>query len=201
MTSKIRITAVVSAILLVCFLSSCGAKTPPNVLGMFISSVKECDTDGAMDCIVSPATIGGHVYSIAEAKRNSDEYGIKTLTKLYSFIKYTVISENVELEEAGSETVVSETDKQTVRIDISAPDFNALMSLIMSEAAFSAKPKIDVLADFIDDGTISRYVKKTTLDIVLVKNDGEWKIPFSQSENKQFYEALGLSYFASWILG
>lgn len=200
MTSKIRITAVIAVVLLVLILSSCGAKTPSDVLGSFISAVKECDTDGAMDCVTSPATIGGHVYTINDAKDSGDEYGIETLKKLYSFVKYTVISKNVELDEAGGETVVSDTGKQTVRIEISAPDFSALMSLIMSEAAYSAKPRIEVLADFIDDGTVGKYIKKMTLDVVLKKDEDRWTIPFSQSENRLLYEALGLSSFASWIL-
>jgi len=201
MTLKYKIIAVVSVLLLACFLSSCGAKEPADVIGSFISSIKECDTDGAMDCVLSPASIGGHVYAVAEAKRNSDEYGIATLEKLYSLVRYTVISKNVELDEAGSETVVSDTGKQTVRIEISSPDFNSLTSLIISEAAFSSKPKIEILSDFLDDGTAQKHIKKATVDVVFEKTDDGWKIPFSQSENRALYEALGLSSFASWILG
>ena len=201
MTSKSRFIAVLSVVLTVCFLSSCGAKAPVDVVGSFISSVRECNTDGAMECVSSPAAIGAHVYSVAEAKRNGDEYGIGTLKRLYSLVKYTVISANVELDEAGSETVVSDTGRQTVRIELSAPDFSHLTSLIISETAFSSKPKIEILSDFIDDGTVGKHLVKSTVDIVLEKNDGKWSIPFSQSENKQFYEALGLSSFASWILG
>ena len=201
MTSKIRSFAVLLIVILAFMLVSCGESAPADVCESFISAVKKCDTDVAMDCVVSPATIGNHVYSINQAKESGDEYGLETLENLYSFVKYTVISKNVELDEAGSETVISETGKQTVRIEITAPDFNTLMSLIMSEVAFSSEPKTDVLAGFIEDGTVGKYVKKSTLDVVFTESDGKWRIPFSQSENRQLYEALGLSYFASWFLG
>lgn len=201
MTSKIRFAAALLVVILAFSLASCGEKAPADVCESFISAVKKCDTDGVMDCVLSPATIGNHVYSINQAKENGDKYGIETLEKLYSFVKYTVISKNVELDEAGSETVISETGKQTVRIEMSAPDFDSLMSLIMSEVAFSSQPKTDVLADFIEDGTVGKYVKKSTLDVVFTESDGKWMIPFSQSENRQLYEMLGLSYFASWFLG
>ena len=201
MKPKIRFSAVLLVAVFVFLLVSCGEKTPVDVLGGFIASVKNCDTDGTVNAVVSPASIGGHVYSIAEAKKSADEYGLETLVKIYSTIKYTVISENVEKDEAGSEIVITDKDRQTIRIEISAPDFASVISLTMSEMMYSSKSKTEVIMDFLDDGTVARHMNKMTVDVVVVKENDGWKIPFSQSENKEFYESLGLSYFASWILG
>ncbi|MBR6049777.1 MAG: hypothetical protein IKP68_01080 [Clostridia bacterium] len=197
MKPKIRFFAVLLAMVFAFSLVSCGEKEPINIFGGFISAIKSCDAKSASACVSS----GSSIEKFSDAIALSDDFERETLKDVFSLIGYTVISENVERDEAGSEVVITDKDRQTIRIEISAPDFASLMSLAMSEVMYSSKPKTDVMRDFLDDGTVGRYVKKMTLDVVIVKESGEWKLPLSQKENKQLYDALKLDSFAPWLLG
>lgn len=197
MTSKIRFVAFLFAAVFVLTLVSCEKKAPADVFDGFISAVASCDAKNASEFVSSDS----YIERFSDALSSSDEFGRKTLGDVYSLIKFTIVSANVERDEAGDDVVISDLDRQTMRIDISLPDLASLMSLTMSEMMFSSKQKCEVMRDFLDDGTVGRYITKMTLDVVMTKENGEWKLPFSQNENKHLYDALGINSFAPWLLG
>ena len=197
MKPKIRFFACFLVAVFAFSLVSCGESAPADVFDHFISSVRSCDAQSASASVLTDSSIE----RFSDAVASSDDFGRETLKAVYSIIRFTVVSGNVERDEAGSEIVIIDKDRQTIRIEMSAPDFASLMSLAMSEVLYSSKPKTEVMRDFLDDGTVGRYVKKMTVDVTLVKENGKWKLPFSLKENKQLYDALALDSFAPWLLG
>ncbi|MBQ0125255.1 MAG: hypothetical protein KBS59_02905, partial [Clostridiales bacterium] len=113
---------------------------------------------------------------------------------------FEILSADVERENAGEETVITNTSERIMRIKLTVPDFKALMSLSMSESATSGMMNSEIIEQFAADGMIEKHIISKEITVKLIRNDG-WTLPISSSENSELYNALMLSSFASWLIG
>lgn len=176
--------------------ASCGKSEPGDVVHLFLDSIKMCDVSSASGIVYE--NVGFERY--ADIISSLDDYSVKVLRSVYAFISYSVISDNVIADEYGGEIVISDNENRIVRLNMTIPDFSSLLSLTVSESAFSPMTKTEILEKFVSDGTVGKYLTSYTIDVELKKINGEWKLPFSQKDNKQLYDALMLYAFAYLII-
>lgn len=191
---KKAFAAVIAVFTVFAFLS-CGEKKPVDTFDALMSSVKATDAAGTLECVSDQA---GKDY--ASLISSADGETLDAVKRLYSYVNYTVLSENVEADEAEGKVVVTDTDHCTVRVKISYPDFGTVMSMTESEQKIFPSPKARIIESLFFDAAMSQYIVEGTFDVMLEKSDGEWKIALLGAENREFYDALKITEFLRWIL-
>lgn len=176
---------------------SCGDVSAGKIFCDFIVAVSNCDIEKANDLVSADTSLERYRFAI----ENSDEDALAVLKKIYSSFGASVISENVEADNADSDVILTETGKRTIRIKFVYIDLRSLMSVITSEVAISADMPINILSEYISSETTQKYISSKEIDVVLLKENGEWKLPLSRSVNVDIYDALMLNTFAAWLIG
>ncbi len=195
-----RFLSVVIVLASVFALASCGETTPLNVFDSFISCVKACDHDKAVTYVTEKSS-GDRYFGLL---RSADNDSKELLQNLYSLIKYTVISEDVEADEAGDEIIITNNTTRTMKLKVRYPDFSRLMILAQSERAVSGSTYVDILNALYSDGTVERYILTADFYVIVIKENGEWKVPLDQNGVRGgigIFDSMKLTAFAAWLLG
>ena len=128
----------------------------------------------------SEATISRMVTSF-ETVLTEEEKG--TMKSLYGLIRYTL----------GEEVSVSE-DTKTITVSAKIPDLARVRTLTEKKILVSAETAGDVISGMLESGEIAGYyMLDATWQIVMKKEDGEWKISYADKANEPFVSALYLS--------
>ena len=195
-----KIFAAIVAFALVFVLAACDEVKPVDVFDKFVSCVRSCDADGAA-ARVTESSMGDRYFSLI---RSADVGGVEVLKDLYSLISYTVLSSDVESDEAGSEIIVTEKDTRTIKVKVKDPDFSRLMMLASAERAVSGLNCVDILEAMYNNGTAEKYVVTNEFFVKVVMENGRWALPLDQSGVRggvNIFESMMLTAFAAWLLG
>lgn len=163
----------------------------------FMTAVSLCDGKTASGIVSSDTSLERYCYVL----ENADDEARSLLYDIYSSFEMTVLSENVEAENVDSDVVITETGKQTIRVKLTYLDLRSIMSIVSSESAASSDVPSNILSEYIADGTVRRYIVSNEIEVVLIKENGEWRLPLSRNENSYIYDALMLNTFAAWLIG
>lgn len=159
-------------------------------------------SDADAETVCSYIDSGSSLERYRDLMLHADSESINLIRKIYSKYSYVIISDNVEAENAGKDTVISDINNRTMRIKLTYIDLAAVRSVCMSEVATGSSMSMpsQTVSALIEDGTIDRYLLTKEIDVKFVKEDGVWKLPLSIINNKELNDAF-LFTFVSWILG
>lgn len=193
-----RILLFFIVISLVSSFTSCQKDTPRDMFRDFMTAVSDADAETVCSYIDS----GSSLERYRDLMLHADSESINLIRKIYSKYSYVIISDNVEAENAGKDTVISDINNRTMRIKLTYIDLAAVRSVCMSEVATGSSMSMpsQTVSALIEDGTIDRYLLTKEIDVKFVKEDGVWKLPLSIINNKELNDAF-LFTFVSWILG
>ena len=183
---------------LIFVLVSCENDNPKDVFREIMDAVSSADANKVCSHIDSSSSLERYRDLISRA----DAESIELIRKIYSKYSYVVISDNVEAEIAGKDTVISDINSRTMRIKLTYIDLAAVRSICMSEAATGSGMSMpsQTVSSLINDETIDKYLLTKEIDVKFVKEDGIWKLPLSIVNNKELNDAFMFT-FVSWILG
>ena len=107
----------------------------------------------------------------------------ETMKDLYSLIRYTM----------GEEVSLSE-DTKTVTVSVKIPDMARVRTLTEKKILVSAETANDVISGMLESGEIAGYyMLDATWQIVMKKEDGNWRISYADKANESFVSALHLT--------
>ena len=195
-----KIFAAIIAFAFVFVLAACGETKPINAFDKFVSCVKSCDADGAAACVTESSSSDRYFSLI----RSADADGAEVMKNLYSLISFTVLSSDVESDEAGGEIIVTDNNTRTIKVKVRYPDFSRLMMLASAERAVSGSNYTDILEEMYRNGTAEKYVLNGEFLVKIVKENGRWALPLDQSGVRggvNIFESMMLTAFAAWLLG
>jgi|GEM_PF-4464700 len=179
---------------------SCGETSTLNVLEKFISCLKSCDAEGALELVTEKSSSDRYFALL----RSADDDSRELLQNLYSLISFSVLSEDVVAEESGGEIINTDNTTKTMKLKVRYPDFSRLINLAQSERAVSGSTYTETLNALYADGTVDRYVLTADFYVLFVKENGKWKIPLDQSGVRGgtgIFDSMMLTAFAAWLIG
>ncbi|MBQ3489023.1 MAG: hypothetical protein IJA86_00350 [Clostridia bacterium] len=172
-----KIIAFVLVLCSICMLAGCSGKM--TSAENFLLAVKKMDFSAMKNELVPDDKIGS-LYS----KLDSDlgEESLLTLRNLYALTQYTI--EEIS-EESGGE--------QSVKILLKVPDIEKICDHTRVQAMVSADSAEKIVGDMIANGSVAKTMMvEETFFIKMKKEDGVWKIPYADAENKAFAKALAI---------
>ena len=178
-----KILLVFFIISLVFIFASCEDDNPKYVFREIMDAVSNADAETLCSHIDSSSSLERYRDLISHA----DDESVDLIRKIYSQYSYVIISENLEADSAGKDTVISDIHNRTMRIKLTYIDLAAIRSICMSEAATGSSMSMpsQTVASLINDGTIDKYLLSKEIDVKFVKEEGAWKLPLSVINNKE----------------
>ena len=173
-------TAAIAAFMLTAY--SCGGSSPEKALTGYFEALHGLDRDRLLTYAAEGSTV------TADFSALKDRAG--TAKKLL-YVTFTVIDDGID------ESSAVDAEETTVRTSLSFIDYSALFALINSEIAVSGGEKAKLLSDALEKGSYS--MKKAEIDVVMVKQNGEWRIPLNSQKNSQLLNTFNVTYIIKWI--
>ena len=104
------------------------------------------------------------------------------LVSLYSKLRYTI-----------SKETETETGTKTVLVELTIPDMAAVKAFAEAKMAVSGESAHEIVEMMINDGTVSgSYMTEKKITVLMKSEDGNRRIPYSESENGELVTALSL---------
>ena len=118
---------------------------------------------------------------IKEYADSLDSESRTVLVSLYSKLRYTI-----------SKETETETGTKTVLVELTIPDMAAVKAFA-AKMAVSGESAHEIVEMMINDGTVSgSYMTEKKITVLMKSEDGNWRIPYSESENGELVTALSL---------
>lgn len=119
---------------------------------------------------------------IKEYADSLDSESRTVLVSLYSKLRYTI-----------SKETETETGTKTVLVELTIPDMAAVKAFAEAKMAVSGESAHEIVEMMINDGTVSgSYMTEKKITVLMKSEDGNWRIPYSESENGELVTALSL---------
>lgn len=164
--------------LLVLF-ACCSASASPA--DTFLTAAGEWKID-AMTEMMTPETAASLGERLTEDKERLDPSKQEVLRRLYSHLSYTV----------ESQTQASD-GRWTFTIEVTIPDMQKILEYADAEILVSGETAGELITRMLDEGTIAQdFMTEETIDVLFEQRDGEWKIPYSETENTALVRLLSL---------
>ena len=145
----------------------------------FLLAVKKMDFSAMKNELLPDQKVGSLYLKLDSAPA---EDSLLTLRNLYALVKYTV-----------GEISEESNGVQTVEITLKVPDMERICSLAKVHAMGSGESAETIVGNMIADGSVTQgMMLEKTVSVKMVAEDGICKIPYANTENKAFAEALAI---------
>ena len=161
---------------------SCGESGPEKALIGYFEALHGLDADALGRYTSEESTVSVDFSTL------NDRAG---LAKKILYVTFSVLDDGLD----GNSAV--DAEETTVRTSISYIDYSTLFTKINNEIAVSGGEKIPLLSRALENGDYN--LKKTEIDVVMVKRNGEWKIPVNPQKNSQLMNVINVTYIIKWI--
>lgn len=171
----------VSLVLLIALLAALpGCSGGADPVGDFLLAVRKMDVD-AMEALMTSdsAAAASRIREYADSL-DSDKRAV--LVSLYSELKYTI-----------TEGTEERDDTKTVLLSLTVPDLSAIKAFAEARMAVSGESAAEIVESLLEGGVVAgSYMTEKKITVALKKEEGTWRIPFSESENAELVAALSL---------
>ncbi len=162
--------------------SSCGSSAPEKAITGYFEALHNLDTE-KLKKFSADGNTGTVDFSTLGDRA--------ALAKRVLYVTFTVTDDGID------ESSAKDAVETVAKTSVSYIDCSALFARINGEISISGGEKTKLLAEALDKGEYQ--TKKADIDIVLVKQDGEWKIPLNNQKNSQLLNVLNVTYIIKWI--
>lgn len=173
-----KIVSLILLLSMLVILTCCsGGSTPAE---NFLLAVEKMDTAKMETLMTSDSA--AMAARIKEYADSLDSESRTVLVSLYSKLRYTI-----------SKETETETGTKTVLVELTIPDMAAIKAFAEAKMAVSGESAHEIVEMMINDGTVSgSYMTEKKITVLMKLEDGNWRIPYSESENGELVTALFL---------
>ncbi len=159
-------------------LFACGGSMNPAETALI--AVKKLDLEAFSASMTADSETALSRLKTAKAALDASE--TETLTRLYAMITYTMGEEN-------------ESDQgKTVSLTVKLPDMARIITLTEKKSLVSAQTAEEIVSEMLESGEIAAaYMLEKTWELTVCKEDGAWKLPYTDKANAALVNDLALA--------